>query len=403
MSSFLSLLVLTTLVRSASNAIAGGLSYLEVAGSTFLRVAQSIGQALKRYVLKPFGREFDRVFAPIDRLLEPLADRWNERMGPYFGEMTGLQFGFLFGSVLALLTAGWWGQYAFNGMLSTLALACIWAIFAMGWDIQSGYTGYISFGHSVLSGAAGYTTALLLANVSPELSFWITAPLSVLAAVVIGLLIALPTLRLEGPYFSLITFVAVLLFYRLVTAIDQLGGETGFQGPSAFTWDPVMRYYYMLIPMLLIALALTYLSRSNLGMILVAIRENEEAVSAAGLNPTKFKIWSFVLSSIVMGIGGVLLVGYRGNVDPTTFIVVDRSIEMIAMAVVGGMSSILGPIGGAFLIEILDRELLTLFGFSSSMRYMLLFLLVILVLVFARRGLFRKLWHRLADVRGETQ
>ena len=365
--------------------------------------AAQVFEAIRQNVLAPIGRAFDTLLSPIDRALEPLADLFNEYFGNYFREISGLQFGFLFGSILALLTAGFWGPYVLGGMLRTLALACVWAIFAMGWDIQSGYTGYISFGHSVLSGAAAYTTALLLAHVNPELSLLITAPLSVLAAIVIGLLIALPSLRLEGPYFSLITFVAVLLFYRVIIAYGPLGGETGIQAPSVWTWDPFWRYYLMLVPMLLIALALTLLARSNLGLILVAIRENEPAVSAAGINPTKFKIWSFVLSSIPMGIGGVLLVGFTGNVDPDTFVIVDNSIEMIAMAVLGGMSSILGPMGGAFLFEILNHEILGLFVDSTSMRYFVLFMIVVFVLVFARDGLFRRLWHRLGDVRGDEE
>ena len=343
----------------------------------------------------------DRALAPVNRAFSPVADAYNRKLGPYFGEMNGLQLLVLAISILALLTAEFWAHLVSGTMLRTLALASVWAIFAMSWDIQSGYTGYISFGHSVLSGIAGYTTALLLVNIDPGLPLWITAPVSVLAALVLGLLIALPTLRLQGPYFSLITFVAVLLFYRLTTAYDALGGIPGFSQPEVFTWDPVARYYYMMLPMLAIALVLTFLARSNLGMILVAIRENESAVSAAGINPTKFKIWSFALSSIPMGIGGVLLVGFYGNVDPSTFIVVDNSIEIIAMAVLGGMSSILGPMGGAFLFEFLNHELLG--GFSRSVRYILLWILVLLVLVFARRGIFRKVWHRLGDVGGDQQ
>ena len=343
----------------------------------------------------------DSVLKPVDRALSPAANLFNRYLGPYFGEMNGLQFGVLFVSILALLTAELWAPLVSGTMLRTLALASIWAIFAMSWDIQSGYTGYISFGHSALSGIAGYATALLLVNVNPDMSFAVTAVLSVLASLVLGLLIALPTLRLKGPYFSLITFVTVLLFYRMTTAYDALGGIPGFSHPEVFTWDPVMRYYYMMIPMLLIALVLTFLSRSNLGMILVAIRENESAVSAAGINPTKFKIWSFALSSIPMGIGGVLLVGFYGNVDPNTFVLVDNSIEMIAMAVLGGMSSILGPMGGAFLFEFLNHELLG--GLSRSLRYMILWVLVLLVLVFARRGIFRKIWHRLGEVGGDQR
>ncbi len=368
--------------------------------TTVTDTATTLADSARSRILTPLNNALDRLLAPLDRLFEPQATRFNNLLGHSFGHVTGLQFFFLAGSLLALLTAGIWAPFVSGTLLRTLALACIWAIFAMSWDIQSGYTGYISFGHSVLSGVAGYTTALLLVNIDPGLPLAVTASLSVLTALIFGLLIALPALRLQGPYFSLITFVAVLLFYRLTTAYDALGGIPGFSEPDVFTWTPVLRYYYMLIPMLIIALILTYLARSNLGMILIAIRENEPAVSAAGLNPTKFKIWSFVLSSIPMGIGGVLLVGFTGNVDPSTFVIVDNSIEMIAMAVLGGMSSILGPIGGAFLFEFLNHELLG--GLETSIRYMTLWFLVILVLVFARNGLFRKIWHRLGTVREDS-
>ena len=361
---------------------------------------------VRRQVLLPIGKVFDVLLTPIDRALAPIANVYNRSLGPYFGEMTGLQFAVIVVGAVALLTAGIWapmvGPLLGGGLLRTLALASIWAIFAMSWDMQSGYTGYISFGHSALSGAAGYTTALLIVHVDPSLSIWVTASVSVLAALVVGLLIALPSLRLKGPYFSLITFVAVLLFYRMTTAYSSLlGGIPGFGQPEVFTWDPVMRYYYMAIPMLLIAVVLTFMARSNLGMILVAIRENESAVSAAGLNPTKFKIWSFMLSSIPMGIGGVLLVGFTGNVDPSTFVIVDNSIEMIAMAVIGGMSSILGPLAGAFLFEILNHQIFH--GYSTPIRHLFLWGIVLLALVFARDGLFRAIWHRLGAVRGETE
>ncbi|MFU8870000.1 branched-chain amino acid ABC transporter permease [Natronococcus sp.] len=343
----------------------------------------------------------DAVGSRINPLFQPLANGYNRLFGATFGEMNGLQFLLIFGSLVGLLTAPFWGTFS---LVQTMTVACIWAVFAMSWDIQSGYTGYISFGHSVLSGAAAYATAMLVYNVDPEMSMAITIPLSVLAALVVGLLIALPSLRLSGPYFSLITFVAVLIFYRLIRPFSEYtGGETGIQAVSVFTYDPLVRYYYMLIPMLVVAVALTFVARSNVGLVLMAIRENESAVNAAGLDATKFKLWSFVLSSIPMGIGGVLLVHYYGSVDPTTFVVVDNSIEMIAMAVLGGMSSILGPLGGAFLFVMLEDFLLE--GLPASARWTILWVIVLLVLVFARDGLFRRLWHKLDGYgrRGENR
>ncbi|WP_246999122.1 branched-chain amino acid ABC transporter permease [Halosolutus gelatinilyticus] len=358
---------------------------------------------VQRSILAPSGQAVARALAPIDRALQPAANGFNRLLGSYVGEVTGLQLGLLVASLLALVAAPAWAPLLAGNYMRTLTLACIWAIFAMGWDVQSGYTGYISFGHSALSAAAGYATALLVVRVSPELGFAVTIPLSILAALAFGLLIGLPSLRLSGPYFSLVTFVAVLLFYRLTIGFSEtLGGENGFQAVEVFTWDFTMRYYYMLVPMLGVAAALTVVARSNVGMVLVAIRENESAVSAAGLDPTKFKLWSFALSSITMGIGGVLLAHFGGTVDPSTFVVVDRSIEMIAMAVVGGMSSVLGPIGGAFLFVLLRDEVLRLW-FGHSTRWIVLWVLVLLVLVFARDGLFRWGWHALGSVGGDRE
>ena len=376
------------------------------------RAREAVGRAV-RGVLRPIGRGFDVLLAPIDRAFGPLANGFNRTLGKYFGQATGLQFAFLLVSVVLLLTGGFWGSAVIlyepgtgliaESILRPLAFASIWAVFAMGWDFQSGYTGYISFGHSVLSGGAAYTTAVLLNEVG-MLPFYITAPISVFVAVIIGLIIALPSLRLEGPYFSLITFAAVLLFYQATRAFDILGGSAGLRVERLVpVAEPVVRYYMLVIPMLLIALLLTFLARSNHGLILMAIRENEDAVSAAGINPTKFKIWAFFVSSIVMGLGGVMLTAAVSNVDPTTFVQVDRSIEMIAMAVLGGMSSILGAMGGAFVFYILRDVLLDLVIDDTALKYGVLFLLIVFILVVARNGLFRGLWHRLGEIGGDER
>jgi len=357
---------------------------------------------LRTSVVRPVGSVATRLLEPLDRAASPAAAAFNRSLGQYFGTVTGLQLLVLITTVLALFAAPLWAPYIVGNYLYTLAIACVWAIFAMAWDVQSGYTGYISFGHSALSGAAGYATALLVVNVGPNLPLWVTIPVSVLAALVVGLVVGLPALRLQGPYFSLITFVAVLLFYRLTIGFSEfLGGETGFQEVQAFTYDPTLRFYYMLVPMLLVAVGLTFVARSNVGMVFVAIRENESAVAAAGLNPTAFKLWSFVMSAIPMGIGGVLLAHFSGNVTPSSFVVVNNSIEMIAMAVLGGIGSVLAPIGGAFLFVILRDEVLH--GVGHSLRYFTLWMVVLAVLVFARDGVIRRLWHAIGAIGGDSE
>lgn len=302
-------------------------------------------------------------------------------------------------SLLALLTAPLWG----DTILFTLALANIYAIFAMSWDIISGHTDYISFGHSFLSGFAAYTTALLLYNVDPNMSIYITFPLSVVVALAAGMVFALPSLRLRGPYFSLLTFVAVLIASKLVYILSEYtNGELGIAGVPVLSYSTVEVYYLTLLPALLIGAVLLFVSQSNVGRVFHAIGDNEHAVEAAGLDTTKFKLWAFTLSAIPMGIGGALLAHYYGNVAPATTLAVDHSIEMIAMAAIGGMGTILGPFGGAYVFIFLKDSLYrTLFGPSG--RWLALWITVLVLLVWASDGVFYRIWTFLGKLGGDER
>ncbi len=337
------------------------------------------------------------------------ADRAVSFVEHHFGAVTRIQLGLLLVIVLALLSAPVWG----GNLLFVLALGSIWAILAMGWDIISGHTGYISFGHSALSGGGAYAVALALTYVSADIPFVVTLGLSVLAAFTIGMLFALPSLRLKGPYFSLMTLLAVLILYRLAYPFNQYtGGELGLRVPrfsdvafvSGLASASVVRYYIALLTMMAIAVGLLYVSRSNVGMVFVAIRDNERAVEAAGLDTTKFKLWAFTLSSIPMGIGGAYLGHFYGNVDPSTVLLIDRSIEMIVMSAIGGMGSILGPIFGAMLFVFLrDEFLLHTIDLSSTQRWVALWFIAGVLLLYARDGIFRRFWHwigQFEDLRG---
>ncbi|WP_436348083.1 branched-chain amino acid ABC transporter permease [Natronorubrum sp. FCH18a] len=291
----------------------------------------------------------------------------------------------------------WAGPYTYS-----LSLACIWAIFAMGWSILSGYTGYMSFGHTFISGTAAYTTALLLTHVDPELSIMVTFPVSVLMAVLAGYVFAFPSLRLKGPYFSLITLVIVLVSIRLVYMFnDYTGGEFGLNIGS-ITYDPTELFYISFVPMLLIAAGLLAVSQSNVGTVFKAINENEAAVESAGLDTTKFKLWAFTYSAVPMGIGGVLIAHFYGLVDPGTVLAVGRNIELIAMAVIGGMSTILGPIGGAFLFIMLRDEIL-LGPLGSHVRYIVLWTIVLVIFFKFPDGLFTKIWDVLGEFGGDSE
>ncbi|WP_299266444.1 branched-chain amino acid ABC transporter permease [Halorientalis sp.] len=282
------------------------------------------------------------------------------------------------------------------------ALANIWAIFAASWDIISGHTNYISFGHSFISGAAAYTTALLTFNVNPDMAIYITFPLSVIVAVVAALVFALPSLRLSGPYFSLLTFVSVLVATKAVFIFSTYtNGEMGISTVSVLTFDTTMLFYYTLVPAVIITGALLYISRSNVGKVLKAIGQNEAAVEAAGLDTTRFKLWGFVYSAIPMGIGGALLAHFYGNVEPIAFLIVDRSIEIIAIAAVGGMGTILGPAGAAYLFLFLRDEVFKAF-LGPNARWVAIWSVVLVLLVLSPQGVLKRLWTFLGNLGGDS-
>lgn len=296
--------------------------------------------------------------------------------------------------------------------ITILTLANFFAVFAMSWDILSGYTGQISFGHAFFIGAAGYTSALL--NVYLQLPLWLTIPMGVIAAVLMGLLVAVPALRLRGPYFSLVTLILPIVALKLVLVFSNFtGGELGKYGltplSSARGFIPFQRanYFYSLGLMIFVALGLTLIARSKIGKIFEAIRENEEAVEAAGIDTAKYKILSFIISSFVAGLGGAFYVHYWESLIPSTILSLTLSVELIVAAVVGGMGTIIGPIVGAYFFIAGQDWFQQVAGHSTSLGFLkewdvLIFLVILILLVFFARGgllpALEAIWRRLVPL-----
>jgi branched-chain amino acid transport system permease protein len=287
--------------------------------------------------------------------------------------------------------------------ITILTLANFFAVFAMSWDILSGYTGQISFGHSFFIGAAGYTSALL--NVYLHLPLWVTVPTGVVAAVLMGLLVAVPALRLRGPYFSLVTLILPIVAIKLVLIFSKFtGGELGKFGltpltsATSFFVHQRALYFYSLGLMILIAIGLLLIARSKVGKIFEAIRENEEAVEAAGINTAKYKILSFIISSFVAGLGGAIYVHYWENLIPSTILPLTLSVKLIIAAVVGGMGTITGPIVGSYFLIAGEEYVKEIARSSPPLGFLekwdvLIFLVILILLVFfARRGLLPSLY-----------
>ncbi|MFB6142389.1 MAG: branched-chain amino acid ABC transporter permease [Halorientalis sp.] len=236
--------------------------------------------------------------------------------------------------------------------------ALFFAMFVVSWDFVSGYTGEISFGHGLFFGVGAYTSALL--NLGHGVSPWLSVPAGVVLAAVAGVLIGVPSLRLEGPYLSLVTLVAPLILVQLFVVFSGIfGGELGLSNPQDLVGAGVVANYFLAFVLFVAILALTWaVTRSNTGDILTAIREDTDAVSAAGLNPAKFKIFAFVVSAAIGGLAGAVYVHTpNGSPTPSELLTVIVNVEVIIAAILGGMGTISGAAVGGLVIALLPSYL----------------------------------------------
>jgi branched-chain amino acid transport system permease protein len=240
----------------------------------------------------------------------------------------------------------------FLGKLAALTMtsAMFFGMFTMSWDAVSGYTGQISFGHGVFFTVGAYTTTLL--NLGFGVSPLLSIPVGVVLAAVAGVLIGVPALRLRGPYLSLVTLVAPLILLQIFIFYSGIfGGEIGLDGPpSLLGFSPYANYYLAFGLFLFILAVLLAVTRSDAGSVFTAIREDEDAVAAVGLNPAKFKIFAFVLSAAIGGLAGAMFVHTpQGSPRPSVLLSLIVNVEVIIAAILGGMGTIVGAaIGGMF-------------------------------------------------------
>jgi branched-chain amino acid transport system permease protein len=181
-------------------------------------------------------------------------------------------------------------------MLRILIQASIFAILAASWDLLSGFTGQMNFGHALFFGVGAYTAALL--NLHLHVPPWGSIPLGALAAVVAGLVIGIPCLRLRGTYLALTTLAFPIILMGIVFTLPGItGGELGVSGISRLSGSRIGDYYITVVLMLGLTTIMWKITDSKTGIIFHAIREDELAVRASGINTTRYKLLAFSLSS----------------------------------------------------------------------------------------------------------
>ena len=266
-------------------------------------------------------------------------------------------------------------------LLRILIFTSIFAILAASWDLLSGFTGQMNFGHALFFGVAAYCTALL--NLRLGLPPWISIPLGALGAVLAGLIIGIPCLRLRGTYLALTTLAFPIILMGVVFAIpDITGGELGLSGIDRLSNSRLSDYYITSVLMLGLGFIMWKITDSKTGIILHAIREDEVAVRSSGINTTRYKLLAFCLSGFFAGIAGGLYAHIMRTAGPST-LEVALSFQIVIWAVFGGIVSIYGPIGGVFILY----PLLEFLRILPKIRMLVFAFIVLLTLLYMPQGL----------------
>src|SRR6202012_2901665 len=252
---------------------------------------------------------------------------------------------------LALIAVAAFLPYFVSGyILGLLTTACYFAVFAMAWDLLFGFAGEVNFGPTFLIGVGAYTAGIL--NNQYGWSVYLCVALGALASVIAGFVLALPALRVRGPYFGLTTLVAVLMLQNFIVVFAGLtGGEIGLTIPGVSTIDPNANYWIALAFMPVRAAILFGLSQSPLGLVLQASGQDPVQAGALGFNIVKHKLFAFIVSAFFSGLSGALLVFYFGTASVGTVVDVAVGVNVIVAAVLGGRRTVLGAaLGAIFLI-----------------------------------------------------
>lgn len=260
-----------------------------------------------------------------------------------------------------------------NSVLLLMSTVFMWVGLTSSWNIISGFTGYVDFGHGVFFGIGGYTAGLLVTKAG--MSFWTTVPVAMLFGLLFALVVGYPLLRLRGVYFSIAMLGAFMAMRELALVFrDFTGGSGGIIFKSVI--DRALFYYVFLGIAIAVVLLTVWLRRSQLGASMLAVRENEIGAEARGINTTLVKLTAFCLSGAITALIGSLWAYQTAFIDPSIMFRDILLINLALMVTLGGLGTVWGPALGAT-VFILLRELL----WGTDGEDFLLFFGVALVLV----------------------
>ena len=270
----------------------------------------------------------------------------------------------------------------------------LFAYLSLSWNILGGFTGQLSFGHALFMAVGAYTSTILLLRTG--LSPWIGMIAGGVLAALLGLFIGYLSFRyrIKGTYFALVTLAFTEVGRIVALNTEAVGGAMGLYIPIQTNepWQLKLvdksHYYYVTLGFLVLAMAVTaWIERSAIGHRLIAIRENEDAAQALGINLMRYKLLATALSAFLAALGGTLYAHYVTFIDPNTLLNMNMALEITIYAIVGGIGTLFGPLlGAAFLVPVAEL-VRTTFGQSYAGVHLVVYgAVLIAVILFAPDG-----------------
>jgi branched-chain amino acid transport system permease protein len=267
------------------------------------------------------------------------------------------------------------------------------ALLGQSWNILGGYGGQVSFGHAVFFGTGAYVSAVL--QVRFGLDAWTSAALAVAAGALVGAFIGALSFRygLRGSYFALVTLAFAEVFRVVVNAWDFTGSGFGMlvpmkPGAANLQFADRTWFYYGILGLVVLAYAITWrVERSRFGAYLVAIRENEDAARALGINAFRIKLAAITLSGAMAAVAGVFYIQYYLFVDSHAGYGPGMSVNALLAPLIGGAGTVLGPLVGALALGTLAELTSVLLGKAPGVNLLAFGVLLLVILRFLPNGL----------------
>jgi branched-chain amino acid transport system permease protein len=282
-----------------------------------------------------------------------------------------------------------------NYALGIFVMIFFWAYVGQSWNVLTGYTGHISLGHALYVGVGAYTSTYLAQTFG--LSPWFGMLLGGIVAGIIALMLGFLGFRfsIRGVYFVIMTIAFAEITRLIVSHIEALGSFTGiFLDFNPSFWNFQFRgnipYYYISFGFMLASLvAVRLIETSKLGRFIVAIRENEEAAQALGVNTFKYNMIAIAISAFMTSLAGAFYANYIYYLHPNTLFGIGMSIDLILRPIVGGLGTLFGPMLGSFILTPLSEISRAYFakGGLEGLHLVLYGILTILVVLFMPKGI----------------